>query len=233
MNSRRSFLQSAALLGAGVLVAHSARAQGAAASAAGSSAAPDFWTVVRSRRSVRRFKAGAPVPEEDVRRILEATQLSATSGNQQPWKFLVVRDPAKIADLKAACLKAALEQFDQHPSAKKDDRAAYEQRARDTYDGYLSAPVYIVLLTDNESRYPTYNHFDGPLAASTLMLAARALGYGTVFLTDSIPDSITKSVFKIPDRYTRVCITPIGVPEEWPKGPKKKPLDDMIVRESF
>ena len=60
------------------------------------------------------------------------------------------------------------------------------------------------------------------------MLAARALGYGTVFITDAIPESVTKEVLQIPDSYTRVCITPLGVPFEWPATPPKRDLNEMI-----
>jgi nitroreductase len=60
------------------------------------------------------------------------------------------------------------------------------------------------------------------------MLAARALGYGTVFITDAIPRNVTKEVLQIPDTYTRVCITPLGVPFEWPATPPKKELNGMI-----
>jgi nitroreductase len=81
--------------------------------------------------------------------------------------------------------------------------------------------------------YPDYNHWDGPLAAGYLMLAARALGYGTVFITDAIPDNITKEVLQIPDNYTRVCITPLGVPVEWPVTPEKKKLEEMISYEKL
>jgi nitroreductase len=81
--------------------------------------------------------------------------------------------------------------------------------------------------------YPTYNHWDGPLAAGYLMLAARSLGYGTVFITDAISEEVTKKVFNIPDSYTRVCITPVGMPYEWPKTPQKKELEDLMVWEKF
>jgi nitroreductase len=96
----------------------------------------------------------------------------------------------------------------------------------------MTTPV-IVVLTDNQSRYATYHHWDGPLAAGNLMLAARSLGYGTVFITDAIADEITKSVLKIPDRYTRVCITPVGVPVEWPASPAKKSLDEFVAWETL
>jgi len=91
----------------------------------------------------------------------------------------------------------------------------------------------VVILTDGQSRYPAYNHWDGPMAAGYLMLAARALGYGTVFITDSIPAEVTKSVLNIPDQFTRVCITPLGVPVAWPDSPEKKSLGELVVFDRF
>jgi nitroreductase len=93
--------------------------------------------------------------------------------------------------------------------------------------------VYIVALTDNQSKYADYNHWDSPLAAGYLVLAARALGHGTVFIIDVIPDAITKKVLNTPDRYTRACITPLGVPVAWPDSPTKKPLEDFIAWETL
>ena len=65
------------------------------------------------------------------------------------------------------------------------------------------------------------------------MIAARALGYGTVFATDSIPYKITKKVFNIPDNFQFVCFTPLGVPEEWPEAKGKKDLKEFTVFEKF
>jgi len=78
-----------------------------------------------------------------------------------------------------------------------------------------------------------YSIKDGTLAAGYLILAARALGYGTVFCTDSIPEELTKKVFNIPDHFTRICITPVGVPDEWPESPPKKSLEELVVHETF
>ncbi|MGD8726904.1 MAG: nitroreductase family protein [Gemmatimonadales bacterium] len=188
-----------------------------------------FFEVVRSRRSVRRFQP-TPVPDEHVTQILDAARLAPTSGNQQPWKFLVVRDRGLVDAMMDACIDRAL---DARRARGLTVSAEVTDAVRQSLEGYFSAPVYIVVLTDNESRYPTYNHWDGPLAAGYLMLAARALGYGTVFITDSIPDDVTREVLEIPDRFTRVCITPIGVPETWPDSPAKKELGEFIVYDRF
>jgi len=189
----------------------------------------DALALFSKRQSVRKFKAD-PVPEEHLKAILDAARYAPTSGNQQPWKFLVIREKATIAKLKAAVLKRVEPRLQQYPEGERAQRL--EQYAK-SQEGYYSAPVYVVVLTDNQSQYPTYNHFDGPMAAGYLMLAARALGYGTVFLTDSIPDEVTKEVLQIPDRYTRVCITPIGVPEAWPAAKPKKKLEEMIAYEKI
>jgi nitroreductase len=71
------------------------------------------------------------------------------------------------------------------------------------------------------------------MAAAYLMLAARALGYGTVFITDSISEQITREVLAIPDRYQRVCITPLGIPDGWPEPMPKRKLEDMVAYETL
>ncbi|WP_346859787.1 nitroreductase family protein [uncultured Draconibacterium sp.] len=191
-----------------------------------------FWEVIKTRRSVRAFQPD-PVPEEDIRKIIDAARMAPTSGNQQPWKFLVITDPKKIEALKTEKLKETEVYFRDTKKLEGEELKTQMKQADERLGkGYLSAPALIVVLTDNNSAYPGYNHWDGPLAAGYLMLAARALGYGTVHITDSFSEELTKRVFEIPDRYSRVCITPLGVPKEWPEK-EKKALDEFIVNEKF
>jgi nitroreductase len=65
--------------------------------------APAFETVVRSRRSVRRFTE-EPVPTDIMRRCLDLALLAPTSSNLQSWEFHWVRSPDKKAQLVQACL---------------------------------------------------------------------------------------------------------------------------------
>jgi nitroreductase len=180
---------------------------------------------------VRKYTSDS-IPEADILKIIDAARMAPTSGNQQPWKFLVVRDRNKISLMEELCIKSSLLRYETN-TKKELTIEQYKEKIRARLDNYFSAPVYIIVLTDNKSMYPDYNHWDGPLAAENLMLAARALGYGTVFITDAIPEDVTKEVFNIPDTYTRVCITPVGVPVEWPKSPEKKKLEEFILYEKF
>ena len=186
----------------------------------------NIWNVFQQRRSARKFRPDA-VPDADLKKMIDAARLAPTSGNQQPWKFLVIRDPEKIKQMEESCVKRLLDRPDQRgKSASEKEEVAKGFRSR--LSGYFSAPAFIVILTDNRSQYPDYNHWDGPMAAGYLMLAARALGYGTVFITDSIPENVTKDVLHIPNGYTRVCVTPVGIPVEWPVSPPKKKLVEFV-----
>jgi nitroreductase len=159
--------------------------------------------------------------------------MAPTAGNQQPWKFLVIQNRTKLDELKKTCIAKSLERIKTRGNLSEEELKSRNERVTKYFENCFSAPVFIVVLVDTQSKYPTYNRYDGPLAAGYLMLAARALGYGTVFYTDSIPDEVTKDVLNIPERFQRVCITPLGVPKEWPKTPSKKNFEEFIVYEKF
>ena len=227
--NRRTSLKAGASILAGLTVAPVVSATGKSIA---STSDDSFWEVVKNRRSVRAYKSD-PVPEADLRKIIDAARMAPTAGNQQPWKFLVITEKKKIEALKTA----KLEEMEVYLKDVKKLQGEELTKQLNEYEnqlskGYLSAPAYIVVLTDNNSTYPQYNHWDGPLAAANLMLAARALGYGTVHITDSFSEELTRKVFNIPDHYTRVCFTPVGVPVEWPEK-EKMALDGFIVKESF
>jgi nitroreductase len=195
---------------------------------------PDcFFEIVQARRTVRAF-APAPVPDEDLCRILDAARRAPSSGNQQPWRFLVVRDRATLdqlhADALALTLEAAREQL---YTMEADEAAAYQAQIVDYLDGFLGAPVYVVLLLDADAPYHDYVVQDGALAAAHLMLAARALGYGTAYGTDAIPERAMRYVLRIPERYQILCILPIGVPVAWPPAPPKRELEAFVAYETL
>jgi nitroreductase len=227
--NRRESLKLGASIVAGMAVAPRVRAGGKASE---DQVAESFLDVIKNRRSVRQFKPD-PIPQEHLVRIVDAARMAPCAGNEQPWKFIIVQDKKQIEALKNECLKDIEKYLKGNQNLRGE---ALKEQVRQVFkqnlEGRLSAPAYIVILTDRNRRYPAYSRHDGPLAAGYLLLAARALGYGSVYLTDSISVTATKKAFNIPDHYERVCITPIGVPVKWPTK-EKKALDEFIVRESF
>jgi nitroreductase len=69
----------------------------------------DLFEIIRTTRSMRRLKPD-PVPNELIRKILEAGVCAPSGGNMQRWQFLVIRDPKGQGDgrsLVQACVGRA------------------------------------------------------------------------------------------------------------------------------
>jgi len=159
----------------------------------------DKWTEIEKtifeRRSVRNFKAN-PVPETLVRRVLEAGRFAPSSGNCQPWKFIVVTNKALIDEMNEACfnvlsmlhntymndvmVKALVGVYAQNPSMGMYDpriiiggAGSIAQKAAPTF---LNAPVVILVACDDRS-------IGGPqiqagICGQNMNLAALSLGLG-------------------------------------------------------
>lgn len=187
---------------------------------------------IRHRRTVRSYQA-TPIPREDLMKILEAAHLAPTAGNQQPWKFLVLQDRAKLDLLRERALDWYMDGVATRPEVRGRDLDSLRIGVASMLEDALSAPVYVAVVVDTEARYPDYVIYDGTLAAGNLMIAARAMGYGTGFFTTFFPEQRMKEFLGIPERYSLICFTPIGVPEEWPRMPSKKDVNEVTVFGSF
>src|SRR5574341_819340 len=67
-------------------------------------AAEKPWgAVIRERRATGSFES-VPVPDADLKKILEAGGEAPSGYNLQPWRFVVVRDPEQRKKLRAAAM---------------------------------------------------------------------------------------------------------------------------------
>jgi len=191
-----------------------------------------LFNIIKNRRTVRKFKS-IPVPKEHVLKILDAARFAPTAGNQQPWKFLVTQNRKKLDELQKEALLWYLDEYEKRRTPTQEELSQARDALKEILDNVLSAPVYVAVLVDSKAKYPNYILYDGTLAAGYLMIAARALGYGTGFFTTFFPEEKMKKFFNIPEQYKLICFTPVGVPDEWPETPPKKKLEEIVVFESF
>ena len=191
-----------------------------------------LFGIIKKRRTIRAYKSD-PVPEEHILRILDAARSAPTAGNQQPWKFLVIRDREKLDRLKAEAIAWYVDAYKEKMNPSEAEVKETQDALKPILENVLSAPVYVAVLADSQAKHAKYIVHDGPLAAGHLMIAARALGYGTGYFTTFFPEDRMKSFFDIPEQYTLVCFTPIGIPAEWPEAPEKKALEKMVIFERF
>lgn len=58
----------------------------------------DTYRAIVSKRDIRTF-VDKPIPDEILRKVLNAGRMSGSSRNSQPWDFIVVRERSRLQEL--------------------------------------------------------------------------------------------------------------------------------------
>lgn len=172
----------------------------------------DVFNAIRNRRSIRSYEEGA-VTEDQIRTLIEAASYAPSAGNIQPWEFVVVRDP----QIKMRLSAAALHQVFIEEASVVIVICANEARSRQGY-GSRGANLYCIQ--------------DTAAATENLLLAAYALGLGTCWI-GAFREDAARRVLNVPSHLRPVAIIPVGIPSESPSPRRRRPLAEIIHRESF
>ena len=165
-----------------------------------------------TQRAIRRFKPD-PIPEEDLRDILEAAIRAPNGGNSQPWHFLVVRDEGLRTELGGGCTKrpggpSARTRASTGPKTYPRARATAARPCALSGE-FAHAPVVVMLCST--SRGNTGSVIP---AAQNLLLAARAMGVGgTITTLHAQVDERAHRLFGIPEDVQIVYCLPLGIPQ--------------------
>ncbi len=76
----------------------------------------NFMDLLKKRRSVRDYQA-KEVPTEIVKEIIKESCLAPSSGNGQPWRFIIVNDKATIEKLSNDSKKNLLSHLERNPAS--------------------------------------------------------------------------------------------------------------------
>jgi nitroreductase len=163
---------------------------------------------ISTQRSIRRFRPD-PIPIADLHLMLEAAVKAPNGGNQQVARFLVVNDRNAISEFGALYREAWWAKRHDEGFQQFDDLPPRFHPAAGLADAMGSVPCIVFALALR----------DGPAdsvipAVQNLMLAARALGIGSVPTTlhESVMDRF-RALFDIPaDTGFHFCI-PLGYPQ--------------------
>ena len=74
--------------------------------------------------------------------------------------------------------------------------------------------------------------FDTALAMHNLVLAAHALGLGTVYV-GAFDSFAAAEILGVPEGYSVVSMTPLGYPDEEPGPRPRKELDEIVFYDKF
>jgi nitroreductase len=132
-----------------------------------------------SQRSIRRFRTD-PIPMDDLQLILDAAVKAPSGGNRQPGRFLVLNDPEVIRQFGALYREAwwAKRRDDKRPWTSRDQIPPEDRgstAAARLADEIKDAPCIVLALTTARNGASSIIP-----SVQNLMLAARALGIGSV-----------------------------------------------------
>jgi nitroreductase len=193
-----------------------------------------FYESMRHRRSVRVFSS-EPVPRECVELAVRTAGTAPSGAHQQPWRFVVVDDPALKRKIRAA--------------AEEEERTNYEERfppawlralaplGTDEHKPFLEEAPYLVVVFkesygvggDGEKVTHYYVNESVGIACGLFIAALHTMGLVTLTHTPS-PMGFLSSLLRRPPNEKPYILFPIGYPAEGAQVPNltRKTLDEIL-----
>ncbi len=200
----------------------------------------DTLNAIEERRSVKHYDTSFEMPAEDIERLLDLALLSPTSFNIQNWRFVVVRDPGQRKALRAAAWDQAQVTDAQLLFVLCGDVKAW---AKQPERYWCNAPSEVqqslasVLGQFYESAGEQVQRDEVMrscgIAAQTLMLAAKAMGYDSNPMIGFDAEQVAK-IIQLPADHAIGMMLVIGKADK-PARPRGGQLskDEVVVFDRF
>lgn len=197
---------------------------------------------LQSRASHRKF-----IPEEvnieDIRLIIDSSRFAPSGHNHQPWKFIVIRRKAVIAELSEIVKKRVDEVIKMLPENFTNEMMKY----RFFIEHFESAPCVILVAIKKEEyitskikkSYKTIlddaQHFDMELIGAgaviqNLLLSALTLGYATCWMTEPVvyAQKEIEVFINLESDYHFVSLIALGKPVKQRECLPKKEVNELL-----
>ncbi|MCK5229000.1 MAG: nitroreductase [Desulfobulbaceae bacterium] len=158
---------------------------------------------IYKRRSIREY-TDDEVTLEQLREIVRAGTWAPSGLNNQPWKFVIVRDPA-----------------------------VREQLAQQTHYSHIiqAAPAVIAVFLDKGAMYDEVkDHQSAGACIQNMLLAVEAMGLGAVWLGQILKnkDKVNK-ILSLGSEYDLMAVLAIGHPSQKERESTRRDIDEFIL----
>ena len=177
-----------------------------------------------TQRAVRVMKPD-PVSDELIDHLLEAATRAPSARNTQPWRFIVVRDPAVRTRLGELFLEAG--------------KRLYPNGNAPAATPWSDVPVLIAVCSQsdiNAANPNASNVIDASVypAVQNLLLTARGLGLAAYPTTRWMSgEAEVRGLLKIPAEIRLHALIPVGWAAR-PFGPtRRRPVSEIAFRETY
>jgi 5,6-dimethylbenzimidazole synthase len=194
------------------------------------------YRVMSERRDMRHFTPNSEVPEDVLRRILEAAHMAPSVGLMQPWRFLRITDPAMRTAIKELVDAERIETGEALGPREAEFLALKVEGIGDC------AELFVVALGDDRERHifgrRTMPHMDlasVSCAIQNMWLAARAEGLGLGWVSLFEPTELA-ALLGMPEGADPIAVLCVGPVPEFPDRPEleivgwttARPLDELV-----
>ena len=167
----------------------------------------ELLEALSTRRSVRQWTSD-PVPDEMLRELVEAAARAPSGSNNQPWAFVIIREPGRLKRLRAASPGIA---------------------------GRAAAVILICLDRNRGDETPGTSEYDMVhlslgAAMQNLLLAAHDRGLGACAI-GSFHHASLGSIVSLPPHLELKLLIALGYPVSQPDAPALRPLSEVCYFE--
>lgn len=204
----------------------------------------NLWEAMSTQRAIRHWEQ-RPVPDDLLRKVVEAATRAPSGTNLQPWRFIIIRNDATRGAI-AALLRerfeanAGLKQYVSAglQSANKTERLMMKG-VQSIFTNLATAPVFIVPClyrvasptTDATTLAAGSSIYQ---AVQNMLLAARGLGLGTVMTTFNFGiEKELRDMLGLPEDAKPAALIPLGYPSVNFGPVNRKPVEEVTYWERW
>lgn len=199
----------------------------------------DVFAAIENRRAIKNFDSSHRMTEEEITKLLAAAVLSPTAFNIQHWRFVLVKNNAIRQRIRAASwmqpqiteaslfivVCADLKAWEKQPERY------WRNAAADVREGIVGAIGSYYGGREQVQRDEAMRSCG--IAAQTLMLAAKAMGYDSCPMDLSDFDEVAK-IIKLPSDHVITMFIAIGkgTRDPWPRAGQLE-LEELVFTDGF
>ena len=197
------------------------------------------FAAIEARRAVKHYDPEYRMTEDEINKLLSSAMLAPTAFNIQNTRFVVVRDPELRKKIRAAAwdqsqvteaslliiLCADLKSWEKEP-------ARYWQNVPKEVQDFM-VPAIDQYYRGREQVQRDETMRSCGIAAQTLMLAAKAMGYDSCPMDGFDFDAVGKLI-NLPEDHVIAMFVAIGkgTKEAWPRT-GQLPMDEVVIENHF
>jgi len=194
---------------------------------------------IQTRRAVKAFDPGHKMTGQETERLLSLAVLAPTAFNIQNWRFVLLRDPVLRKQVRALAwdqaqvtdasllivLCADLKAWEKEP-------ARYWRNVQNPVQDYMLPAIHQYYAGREQVQHDEAMRSCG-IAAMTLMLAAKEMGYDSCPMDGFDFDAVGKQINLPPDHAIAMFVAiGKGIQEPFPRG-GQLPLSEVVVEDRF